>query len=118
LPSSKQTLDQSPTIAVIITPATATDLRLVDATQSRGIRCISRSTYLCPGHQTWQCPICHQSNQIGFPALSPDRIEISNPVYHVLDPDLYVDHPEAGLGFFFIIDMTFPSWSIGFTQQI
>lgn len=133
---------------LVISPALVSDCPVVDCRQIGIVpRCNSCSSYLCPQVQitpqgnSWKCPLCGKINAIppelmGGPAANAgpyyypqasgiqqtsqffgSRLELQCPVYDVIAPKSY-DHINAGPTFCFLVDMSFPALSIGFTQQM
>ncbi|KAK8899345.1 hypothetical protein M9Y10_001659 [Tritrichomonas musculus] len=132
---------------LVISPALVSDCPVVDCRQVGIVpRCNSCSSYLCPQVQitpqgnSWKCPLCGKINAIppelitGAPAgntpyyypqaginqttqFFSSRLELQCPVYDVIAPKSY-DHINAGPTFCFLVDMSYPALSIGFTQQM
>ena len=124
---------------LIISPALVSDCPAVDYRESQSIPvCSSCSSYLCPqvkitAHgNSWKCPFCGKINMIynngqyycSHASVAQQsreyfgsRTELKCPVYDIIAPQSSA-HINVGPTFCFLIDMSFPALSIGFTQQM
>lgn len=147
-PANKLTADTCKIpFGLVISPALVSDCPVVDCRQVGIVpRCNSCSSYLCPQVQvtpqgnSWKCALCGKVNAIppelmagatggssyyypqaaGIQQTSQffgSRLELQCPVYDVIAPKSY-DHINAGPTFCFLVDMSYPALSIGFTQQM
>ena len=114
---------------IAISPAEVGNVPVIDYYASSEVpRCTGCNGYMCPqckvlqvGMQNaWTCALCGKSNPLnvgGYSKVSPSSlIELSNPVYDVIAPKSYV-YMNARPLYTFIIDMSYPAFEIGMTQQ-
>ena len=135
LPASKQICDTCKIpLGIVLTPNLISECPVVDESQQEEIfRCEKCSAHLCPQVQvdpmgeTWKCGICGYANKIKsanpndyYPSAQKfqSRTELQSLVYDIIAPSSYKTALEDGPGFCFLIDMSYPALSIGFTQQM
>lgn len=135
LPASKQICDTCKIpFGIVLTPNLISECPVVDESQQEEVfRCGKCSAHLCPQVQvdpmgeTWKCGICGYANKIKsanpndyYPSAQKfqSRTELQSLVYDIIAPSSYKTALEDGPGFCFLIDMSYPALSIGFTQQM
>jgi protein transport protein SEC24 len=123
-PVSKQVAEAAAVpLGILITPSQATNVPILDYTSAPLPRCIRCYSYLSSHIQilnptSWRCPFCGQVNADpqSTDVLS-QKPELSSPVYDMLAPSTFNTPDSISPAFLFIVDLSTPAVSTGFTAQ-
>lgn len=112
-------------IGVLVSPAMASDVPVIDMQNGKLTRCGSCLSYLSPFHKILQgntllCPFCGKSVELLDSTIRNinELPELMVPVYDVRAPKSFISLPDSGPSFCFIFDMTREAVQSGFTLQM
>lgn len=128
-PANKTTADKVKVpLGIVISPASVTQAPIIDCLNMPNIKCSKCNAYLCPqveissDGRTWKCPFCMNQNAINLNISTHEpfnqRVELSSPVYDVCNIPNSNTKPDVASSYCFIFEISYTSYSMGFTQQM
>jgi len=127
-PNSKEVMDNAGVpLGISICPAQAANVPVLDYSNSTVVRCSKCAGYLSPyvkasaDMKDYTCPMCGTRNLIPTSQFDTvafnQRIEVTHPVYDIVAPKGYIAMPYACATYIFMVDLSLPAVSSGFTTQ-